>query len=515
MPKNVEALRNKYAKIRGNMDKEVARARIDGDPEAILRAAEAFSQNVIDSVLAFEDQHWQLLSGAIDENGNAGLSHNQVKEVAKQAKDMTKMNAFMGHALRVKTNHIFGRGFAFDLKPPASKEAIAPRHQKIIDDAENQRVIFSPTAMRNLNRVLWNTGNLFVLYNEKEREFSILSVDKAITPEFIHFDDNPSRLKYFKRSYTRRRDINTKTVKAPETVEEWVPVLEYKEYKKRRGEKIPGIINVGGQDEIVNTDCVVIDLRLNKDEDEMWGVPDSFAAIPWAWASAEYIKDGSKLLKAYAAIAYQIKTKGEAGKKAAGAAIASGKVGGSAVTGLDTEISQVNRASAVDLYTGRPIQAMFASAVDLSVTSVTNDTGKGGAYGSEQVLTTPEVLAALSRQEDFSGFFARLFRAMGIEGRISWPSPSQDPVHRQLQSLGLAYTLGGIFQEELRVKSLELLDIEGDPTELPEPNAFTGSKIASLSVDPDPDAEDPIPAQGNSGAVGALADGDNELRDED
>ena len=438
-----------------------------------------------------------------------------MKEVAKQAKDMTKMNAFMGHALRVKTNHIFGRGFAFDLKPPASKEAIAPRHQKIIDDAENQRVIFSPTAMKNLNRILWNTGNLFVLYNEKEREFSILSVDKAITPEFIHFDDNPSRLKYFKRSYTRRRDINTKAVKAPETVEEWVPVLEYKEYKKRRGEKIPGIINVGGQDEIVNTDCVVIDLRLNKDEDEMWGVPDSFAAIPWAWASAEYIKDGSKLLKAYAAIAYQIKTKGEAGKKAAGAAIASGKVGGSAVTGLDTEISQVNRASAVDLYTGRPIQAMFASAVDLSVTSVTNDTGKGGAYGSEQVLTTPELLAALSRQEEFSGFFARLFRAMGIEGRISWPSPSQDPVHRQLQSLGLAYTLGGIFQEELRIKSLELLDIEGDPTELPEPNAFTGSKIASLSVDPDPDAEDPIPAQGNSGAVGALADGDNELRDEE
>ena len=515
MPKNVEALRNKYAKIRGNMDKEVARARIDGDPEALVRAAENFSQSIIDSILQFEDAGWKTLSGAIDENGNAGLSHNQVKEVAKQAKDMTKMNAFMGHALRVKTNHIFGRGFAFDLKPPASKEAIAPRHQKIIDDAENQRVIFSPTAMRNLNRVLWNTGNLFVLYNEKEREFSILSVDKAITPEFIHFDDNPSRLKYFKRSYTRRRDINTKTVKAPETVEEWVPVLEYKEYKKRRGEKIPGIINVGGQDEIVNTDCVVIDLRLNKDEDEMWGVPDSFAAIPWAWASAEYIKDGSKLLKAYAAIAYQIKTKGEAGKKAAGAAIASGKVGGSAVTGLDTEISQVNRASAVDLYTGRPIQAMFASAVDLSVTSVTNDTGKGGAYGSEQVLTTPELLAALSRQEDFSGFFARLFRAMGIEGRISWPSPSQDPVHRQLQSLGLAYTLGGIFQEELRVKSLELLDIEGDPTELPEPNAFTGSKIASLSVDPDPDAEDPIPAQGKSGAVGALADGDNELRDED
>lgn len=512
MPREYEDLKNRYEKRRERFYRDLDAAKIDNDTEGLVRAAEAFSQSIIDSILQFEDAGWKTLSGAIDENGNAGLSHNQVKEVAKQAKDMTKMNAFMGHALRVKTNHIFGRGFAFDLKPPASKEAIAPRHQKIIDDAENQRVIFSPTAMKNLNRVLWNTGNLFVLYNEKEREFSILSVDKAITPEFIHFDDNPSRLKYFKRSYTRRRDINTKTVKAPETVEEWVPVLEYKEYKKRRGEKIPGIINVGGQDEIVNTDCVVIDLRLNKDEDEMWGVPDSFAAIPWAWASAEYIKDGSKLLKAYAAIAYQIKTKGEAGKKAAGAAIASGKVGGSAVTGLDTEISQVNRASAVDLYTGRPIQAMFASAVDLSVTSVTNDTGKGGAYGSEQVLTTPELLAALSRQEEFSGFFARLFRAMGIEGRIAWKALTSDPDHRRAQTASLFYVNGAISQKELREVGLDILDIAGDLEDLPEPNAFTGSKINTLTID---EPDDPNSAQGKSGAVGALADGDNELRDEE
>ena len=244
----------------------------------------------------------------------------------------------------------------------------------------------------------------------------------------------------------------------------------------------------------------------------MWGVPDSFAAIPWTWASAEYIKDGSKLLKAYAAIAYQIKTKGEVGKKAAGAAIASGKVGGSAVTGLDTEISQVNRASAVDLYTGRPIQAMFASAVDLSVTSVTNDTGKGGAYGSEQVLTTPELLAALSRQEDFVEFFRRVFRAMGVEGVLRFRKLVVEPAHRTAQTALVYRTGGGISQQEFRQLALLEMDIEGDPNELPEPDEFTGSKINTLTAD---EPEDPNARQGNSGAVGALADGDNELRDED
>ena len=507
MPRTHEELKVKYEKIRERAYRDVDRARIDNDPEAIFQAAEALSSNIIHAVMQFEeDQGWNVLGGITPSEEVKGIAYNQLVNVIKKSEEMTKTNALMGHALRVKTNHFSGRGFTFDIKPAGSKGNVAPRFQKMIDDTENQRVIFSTTAMKNLNRILWNTGNLFALWNEKEKEFTLLSVDGSLDGDFIAYDDNPSRIKYYKRSYSIQNDLDANG--KPRRVEEWIPVLEHKE---KVGAKLPKTIKVGGQDDQkVSQDSVIIDLRVNKDEDDAWGVPDCFSAIPWAWASAEYIKDGSKLLKAYAAIAYQIKTKTEAGKKAAGAAIATGKIGGSAVTGVDTEISQVNKASAVDLYTGRPIQAMFASAVDLSVTSVTNDTGKGGAYGSEQVLTTPELMAALSRQEELGGFYARCFRAMGIEASVKFSQLQSDPSHRVSQGLTLGYTSGAFSQLEYRTKMLALYDVEGNPEELPEPNAFTGSKVSTLTDDA---VDDVNSGQGKSGAVGALADGDNELRD--
>lgn len=511
MPREYEDLKNRYEKIRERHYKEIDRARIDGDPEAMVRAAEAMSNSVVNAMLAFEDQNWVPLKTMGVGNGYKGIAHPQLVELVAKAQEMTKMNALMGHALRIKTNHVFGRGFSFDITPAGKSGKTAPRLQKMIDDPENQRVIFSANALKSLNRTLWNTGNIYALWNEREKEFTILPVDTAIEDGVITYDDNPSRVKYYKRSYIKRNDIPvTQDAKNPQNkYEEWIPVLEYKE---KLGKSLPKTIKISGKDEPVNQDCVIIDLRVNKDEEDLYGVPDSFAAIPWAWASAEYIKDGSKLLKAYAAIAYQIKTKTESGKKAAGAAIATGKIAGSAVTGPDTEISQINRASAVDLYTGRPIQAMFASAVDLSVTSVTNDTGKGGAYGSEQVLTTPELLSALSRQEDFAAFFSRLFRAMGFEGTLKFKALTVDPDHRRAQTALLFRTGGGISQKEFRAFGLEVLDMEGDPNELPEPDEFTGSKINTLTPD---EPEDPNARQGNSGAVGALADGDHELRDEE
>ena len=509
MPRTHEELKVKYEKIRERAYRDVDRARIDNDPEAIFQAAEALSSNIIHAVMQFEeDQGWNVLGGITPSEEVKGIAYNQLVNVIKKSEEMTKTNALMGHALRVKTNHFSGRGFTFDIKPAGSKGNVAPRFQKMIDDTENQRVIFSTTAMKNLNRILWNTGNLFALWNEKEKEFTLLSVDGSLDGDFIAYDDNPSRIKYYKRSYSIQNDLDANG--KPRRVEEWIPVLEHKE---KVGAKLPKTIKVGGQDDQkVSQDSVIIDLRVNKDEDDAWGVPDCFSAIPWAWASAEYIKDGSKLLKAYAAIAYQIKTKTEAGKKAAGAAIATGKIGGSAVTGVDTEISQVNKASAVDLYTGRPIQAMFASAVDLSVTSVTNDTGKGGAYGSEQVLTTPELMAALSRQEELGGFYARCFRAMGVAASVKFSQLQSDPSHRVSQGLTLGYTSGAFSQLEYRTKMLALYDVEGNPEELPEPNAFTGSKVSTLTDDA---VDDVNSGQGKSGAVGALAEGDNELRDEE
>jgi hypothetical protein len=168
------------------------------------------------------------------------------------------------------------------------------------------------------------------------------------------------------------------------------------------------------------------------------------------------------------------------------------------------------------MYTGRPLQANVAAALDVSVTALTADTGRGGSSAAEATLSLPETLAALSRQEDFNDFFRKVFAAMGLPGgHINYKKISVDPIHRQAQSAALLFTTGAISQEEYREIALELMDITGDTSTLPQPNEFTGAKAyLNVNEEIDSDNTDPNARQGNNGNVGSITD-DNELRSTD
>lgn len=477
-----------------------------GDAHDVPQLREAFD-SMVGALISLDDQGWEPLFG-LSHSNDRGFSLDNIKKVSRFAEEQSKSNTLMGRGLRLRNNHVFGRGYTFDL-PTAPSGKVPPSLRKIVDDPDNQEVLFSPTAMKKNNRVLFNTGTLIVLWNKRTRKFSRLGVQDIF--QRIAFDDDADRTKYYGRSYTIQNDL---TSGEPKTVEEWIPLWSYADSNKA----LPASIVMGGKRIPVNRDLIAIDLRVNSDIDEAWGVPDCLAALPWAWAYNEYLKDGSKLLKAIAAIALQVKAKTAKAAAAAGAKLSNGRVAQQVITGPDTTIESIPRTNVVDLYTGRPIAANVAAALDVSVTAITTDTGKGGSYGSEQTLTLPEQLSALGRQEDFIGFFSQVFRAIGHpEAVLNFKRLSVDPIHRQVQSLGLAFTLGGISQKELRAAALELLDIQGDIDTLPEPNAFTGAKTFSLEDDPDADNRndsDPNARQGNSGAVGKMNDS-NSTRDDD
>lgn len=452
-------------------------------------------------VLKFEDQFWGPLVGwSLTEKG---FSLEEIQKIAVYAEKQVKTNALLGRGLRLKNNHVFGRGFIYE----STEGTIAPRFQAIIDDPDNQEVLFSSTALKKNNRILFNSGNLFVIWNEKTKKFSRAAIDIHID-NVITYDDDPERVKYYLHSYSVRDDVSGKP---EDTVKEWVPTSTYKAGNKGT---IPPAIKINGDDVKVSRDRVIIDLRVNNDSGEVWGVPDCLSALPWAWAAGEYLRDGAKLIKALATLAYQIKAKTESAQKRAAAQVARAKVASTAITGPDTEMTAMPKGNAVDLYTGRPLQAQVASALDVSVTSLTGDTAKGGSNGAESTLSLPEQLSALSRQEDFDGFLARCFQAMGAKNvRINFAKLSTDPLHRQGQTALLFRSQGGISQEEFRGLGLEILDIKGDASDLPEPDAWTGSKASTLS-DPEAPTDDVNSRQGNSGVAGSLAD-DNELRSTD
>jgi len=499
------------SKFSENLSKEVEEVEREvieqaGDAATVEYLLENY-RAVTRSILAFEQGFDGYMNGMMN---HKGFTLDEIQKITVHAEKQTKTNALLGRGLRLKNNHVFGRGYSFAFPSDRTNRdgKLPPRLQSIIDDPENQEVLFSATAMKRNNRVLFNSGNLFVVYNKRTKKFSRVAIDIGIQ-NYIAYDDDPERIKYYLRSFERRDDLNPEFGPS-ELVYEWIPVSTYAESVPAN--QIPTQI---GQYP-VNRDCVIIDLRVNNDAGEVWGVPDVLSALSWAWAASEFAKDSSKLLKALATLAYQVKAKTQAAQASAGAKMATNRVAGVAITGPDTEISQIPRANAVDMYTGRPLQANVAAALDVSVTALTSDVGKSGSNAAESTLSLPETLAALSRQEDFNNFFRKVFSAIGVPGGfIDFKKIAVDPVHRQAQSASLLFMTGAISQQEYREIALELMDIVGDPTTLPEANEFTGAKqYENLNDAINAGDSDPNARQGNSGAVGSITD-DNELRSTD
>lgn len=477
--------------------------------------------NVVQDLLRFEDENWLQLFGSADE-AVKGFTLDDVKKTTKYLEKQTKiLGDLLGRGLRLKNNHAFGRGFTFE--PCDGKPKIMPRFVAIMESPQNQEAVFSSAALKELNRIIYTSGNLFLMYNKTEREWTRLAVDVNIA-NYISYDDNPARVKYYLRTWTQRNDLSAFGV--PEEAQEWVPTSSYDSTPGRP--KYPAYIETNGKRIKINRSAVIVDRRYNRDNGEVWGVPDAFAAAAPAHIYATYMKDGAMLQHALAAISFVVKAKTEAAGQKAAAKIPHGHVGRTAITGPETEIQSLPRAGSINLYEGRPLVARVASALDVSTTGLTSDPGPGGSYASENALSAPEQMAALSRQEDFVSLFAEIFRVMGVEAKLNFKRLDVDPIHRQMQSLGLARTLGGLNQQEYRNRSLELLDIEPTTTALPEPDEFIWSKKAILpsflededidalngNTSSDQSSGNPIPSQGNSGAVGSLDDA-NSARDSD
>lgn len=510
---------NKIKTIERRYQDQVAELADFGDSSTRV-LVEAFSQ-VVGDLLKIEDDGWTPLSQAFLDSTAKGMDLENAKKVTCYLEKQTKiMGGLLGRGLRLKNNHAFGRGYAIRSVDSDDKEG-KPKSwiMNIIEDEDNWNTVFSPTALKELNRILFTSGNLFLVYDTESKLFERLALDVNIENS-LTYPENKSRLKYILRSYVRQDDISGEIT----TEREWIPTFAYRNRLRAEKKQLPSVLPRRAGDTVatisVSKTSVIIEKRINKDNGDTWGIPDAFGAAPYAVLYSTYLKDGAKLQNALAAISYLVKAKTELAAKTAGAKLSKGKVGAAAVGGPETSIEQVPRAGAVNLYEGRPIQAQAAASMDVSVTGLAADPGLGGSYASENALSQPEQLAALSRQEDFVDLFRQIFSAMNAKNMVlDFHRLDVDPIHRSMQSLGIAREQGGINQQEYRNRSLELLDIDPTSTDLPEPDAWTGSKsstLADLNDEPDPDpGASALPGQGNSGSVGSLDDDGNSARADD
>jgi hypothetical protein len=255
-----------------------------------------------------EDVGWSPLNSFTQAHDGFAIRH--LHEIYDKAKLQTQGNPLLKQGFTLRSSWVWGRGLDFISEKETHKK---PRYEKLID--KNFRTLFSQEAFILNERSLFNAGNLFMAYRRSTNTAFPIPF-KEIT-SFASNPDNASDVRYYQRSY-RKIDPKTGRQESDSTVE-WYPVWETVD----SGDGLYAIIN----DKPVISDVVVIDVRVNRDPDAIWGVPDVLPAMPYAWAHSEYLRDGSKLLKALSTIAWKVVSKSKANAQNAGAKMADPRSG--------------------------------------------------------------------------------------------------------------------------------------------------------------------------------------------
>ena len=450
------------------------------------RLSESYSA-MARATLEFDEVGWK----PVNQLGNDGIKLADVKTISKQARLQSQSNALLKRGAQLRASYVFGRGF----KMSGDGQPLKPRFQKIVEDPINQMVLFSEEACKKNERTLFTDGNFFVAYDKKSSQFmriplaEIMNIATSVT--------NNEVVTYILREYTRPKTANSTET---EVIEAWYPT----DFAKQDGlaSNIQGIA--------VDKNVIIFHRKENDETGTVWGIPDCLAAMPWAWAYSEYLKDGSKLLKALSAIAWQVKTKTAKGVANVASKITNNRqVAATVTSGSDVELSAMPRNNAVDLGTGQPLASMAASAMDVSTDALLSGSGLTGGAGS-QVLDQSTLNAAYGRQGNWENYFTRILKFIGVQNpSVKFNAIIVDPSYRNVQSLSQAWMTGLFNADIMQAAFAEQVGIEA-PGSVPSGVLIPNTAVAAVA----PTATNVATSQGNSGAgVGDLSNGDNNLRD--
>ena len=439
------------------------------------------------AVLAFEDNGWNPAGNPSVE----GFALAELQDAASKIRETAEGNPLLKRGSALRNSYIFGKGVGFRQQPP--------RIQRIIDLPKNQDVLFSAEAQVTNERCHFTDGQFFVLGNVADKTFQRIPFNEITA--VVTAPDDAEEVLYYRRSWTRKSQDLSSSSASSQLLQVWYPADTY---TPTNGRFVPRIDNLP-----VDTKYKMFASKVNRRSGQIWGVPDAFPALPWAHAYNEYLKDGSRMLKALSMFAWQLKSKTRSGATNAAASIATPATSGStAVLGADMELSSLPRTGGtIDLTNGRPLASMVATALEVSVVALLSDPGSSGAYGTAQTLDVPTLKAMESRQHVWTSFYKRISLCMGARAQdieSNWPKIETESSQRLTQALALAYESGAIWQDEYRESIIETLDVPKLHSTPPVPEGQAPAQSGSA-----------IPSQGNSGAVGSMQDNSNDLRDAD
>ena len=389
------------------------------------------------AMLAAEDRGWKLLGVNDDDFSKEGLG-----KIRKLCRLMALANPLIKQGLAIRGGFVFGQGVSIDVKDdPSTKVDVNAVVQEFLDRKDVQAVWSGEMARDQLEHALGTDGEYYIVLNtdDVEERVDLIIMEADEVDEVIRDPDNRTRIWYFKRVHTPMiLDLQTGSYRAAATpVTVYYPHVSYDPPDKPQ--KI-GDAEVRWDQPVVQVIGKKIGLS------GVRGVPDAYAAVPWASASKEYLENWSVLMKSLARFAWKstagagrdrakkvaeahMKQAQQAAIQGASAVPAPGtlpvpggprQVGGVAVVSPEGNLEAIPKSGAtIDAGSGLPLQAMAAAGLGVPVTLLNGNPGDTGARAVAETMTGP-MLAQFSLRRALHAQEIRDVLDYVIDKNIEW-----------------------------------------------------------------------------------------------
>lgn len=366
----------------------------------------------------------------------------------------------IGRGLRIRRNYVWGSGVEIAAREATDGDTSGVNDlvQAFIDSPEYQRTLGSAQAREERETDLGTKGEFFILAVHDTTASTVRPrlIPAAQITDYIANPDDVTDVWFYKREWTTNRvELATGKRQTLRQVE-WHPVLDY---RPDVGKRITAI--AGAQ---VRWDAPIQHCAVNSYTDAPWGIPDSYAAIDWARAYADFLTQWSVLMRALSRYAWRTTAPGARAAKVrqslangAGSDPLTGAapVGGHAVMTADATLEAIPKSGAtIDAGSGKPLAGMVAAALDVPITMLLGDPGVTGAQAVATTLDRPTEDSARARQSVWvdwiKALLAHVIAVAQEDGElslpagekptidVSFPPVEQESVATKLQALTLA-----------------------------------------------------------------------------
>lgn len=433
------------------------------DPKVAELVQEAMPR--VQMMLQAEDIGWQDLFSYNKDRTDPSEALEFAKTTSELSRQMTYGSPLIDRGLDLRQSYVWSKGISISgIKDEGQGARPGPKskREKFFASHANRRYLLSAEGFKDMESSAYNDGSYFFLGDVKTKTghpVPISEIDGVLT--------NPD---YSGEvwAYRRNRNIYKPGQQNPENLVEWIYVDTFTGDKTNpEGDNPQGSVKSR-----VNKDKVFFVKTFNTMVGDAVGVPDSLPALLWARIYAEMVNDGRTVSRANAKFTYKVKNNTASGAENAAAKISKSQgVGKVAALGKDNDLISIPQSNRSYDFNGlRPIAAMVATALSVSVIHLLSDPGAAGSsYGSASNLDLPTKRAMASRQSEWVDFLERIIKwGTGEDLKVSFFSLDDQDPYREAQLITMGWNSGVIHTDEMRARMIEVggfQDINGDAPE--------------------------------------------------